>query len=56
MKMDNPERHLREFIAGYYYGEVSEETVKADADELITFMRERGWQFESIPVYARLSR
>lgn len=45
--MDNPKRHLCKFIASYYYCEVTEETVKADADALINFMRERGWQFES---------
>jgi len=47
--MDNPERHLKEFIRQYYYGEVSDETVDADAEALIKFMQERGWQFEPTP-------
>lgn len=47
--MDNPERHLREFIRNYYYGQVSEETVEKDVAALTDFMKERGWQFDSIP-------
>lgn len=43
--MDDPARDLREFIAGYYYGAVSEETVAADAKALIDWMSDRGWQF-----------
>ena len=47
--MNSADDALREFIRNYYYGEVSDETVAADADALIEHMRDQGWWFDRPP-------
>jgi hypothetical protein len=48
--MDNPERHLAEWIEeAFITGEEAHEAAR----ECIEFMRKRGWQFEPVPVDAR---
>lgn len=53
--MDNPERHLRDFIRQHFYGEVSDDLVDSDVDDLVTYMRECGWQFTATPAARLLS-
>lgn len=49
--MDNPERHLFEWLRDHFF--LSSDEADDAALQCSAFMRERGWQFEPIPVEAQ---
>lgn len=52
--MDNPERHLKEWIRSYFFDgkddDDSREKAQMAADACVERMRQRGWQFEPAPI------
>lgn len=49
--MGDAAKDLFDWIDEYYYGtDVSDETVRADAESCIEFMKSRGWYFEMMPL------